>query len=422
MSETIPVKQPERNELDGALLHVDQALTRILAMTVPVTETEHLAIRDALGRILATEIVSPINVPNYANSAMDGYAVRADDLPTATPQAQLSVIGTSWAGTPFNGAVTSGQCVRIMTGAKMPAGADTVIMQEQVQRQDDRITIGTGHCAGQNVRHPGEDIAEGKTVLAAGQSIGPAELGLLASLGIAQVKTVRRLRVAFFSTGDELQPVGSKLEEGQIYDSNRYTLHGMLTQLGVELIDMGVVRDDPEAIEAAFLQASQQADAIITSGGVSVGEADFVKATLDKLGKVDFWRIAMKPGKPLAIGKVKQAMFFGLPGNPVSVMATFYLFAMPALRAMMGQTPSPPLRIKAATLHTLKKAPGRMDFQRGLLSNDNGRLVVDATGMQASHILSGMSRANCFIVLPLEAGNIDAGSEVDVIPFRGLVG
>ena len=422
MSETIPVKQPERNELDGALLHVDQALTRILAMTVPVTETEHLAIRDALGRILATEIVSPINVPNYANSAMDGYAVRADDLPTATPQAQLSVIGTSWAGTPFNGAVTSGQCVRIMTGAKMPAGADTVIMQEQVQRQDDRITIGTGHCAGQNVRHPGEDIAEGKTVLAAGQSIGPAELGLLASLGIAQVKTVRRLRVAFFSTGDELQPVGSKLEEGQIYDSNRYTLHGMLTQLGVELIDMGVVRDDPEAIEAAFLQASQQADAIITSGGVSVGEADFVKATLDKLGKVDFWRIAMKPGKPLAIGKVKQAMFFGLPGNPVSVMATFYLFAMPALRAMMGQTPSPPLRIKAATLHTLKKTPGRMDFQRGLLSNDNGRLVVDATGMQASHILSGMSRANCFIVLPLEAGNIDAGSEVDVIPFRGLVG
>ena len=420
MSETIPVQHPNGNPRDTALLKVDQALARILAMTSPISDTEELAIRDALGRVLATAITSPINVPPYANSAMDGYALRADDLPLDT-QAQLDVIGTSWAGTPFSGTVMPGQCVRIMTGAKMPAGADTVIMQEQVQRQDDRITIGAGHCAGQNVRHPGEDIAEGATVLSAGQLLGPAELGLLASLGIAKVKTYRRPRVAFFSTGDELQPVGSKLEEGQIYDSNRYTLHGMLTQLGVEFIDMGVIRDDQSAIEAAFLQASQQADAIITSGGVSVGEADFVKAALDKLGKVDFWRIAMKPGKPLAIGKVNNAMFFGLPGNPVSVMATFYLFAMPALRAMMGQTPSPPLRFTALTRHALKKSPGRMDFQRGLLSNDNGRLLVDAAGMQASHILSGMSHANCFIVLPLEAGNIEAGSEVEVIPFRGLV-
>jgi molybdopterin molybdotransferase len=420
MSETIPVKQANSQEHDTSLLTVDEALKRIMALATPISETETLAIRDALDHILAEPIISPLDVPPHANSAMDGYAVRAGDLPT-TGETTLHVIGTAWAGRPFAGTIKDGQCVRIMTGANIPAGSDTVIMQEQVQRQDDTITIGSGHQAGQNVRHAGEDIAEGNAVLAAGQRIGPAELGLLASLGIAQVKTKRRLRVAFFSTGDELQPVGTKLAEGQIYDSNRYTLHGMLTQLGVEIIDMGVIRDDPTAIETAFTQAAQQADAIITSGGVSVGEADFVKATLDKLGKVDFWRIAMKPGKPLAIGKINNALFFGLPGNPVSVMATFYLFATPALRQMMGQSISPPLHVTAISKGKLKKTPGRMDFQRGQLSNENGRLVVDATGMQASHILSGMSRANCFIVLPREAGDIEAGSEVDVIPFHGII-
>lgn len=420
MSEKIPVKQPGCDEHDPSLLTVDTALTRILSLATPVPETESLAIRDGLGRILAERVISPINVPPYSNSAMDGYAVLAADVPTAGEKS-LSVIGTSWAGTPCADTVMPGQCVRIMTGAKMPAGADTVIMQEHVQRQGETITIGTGHTAGQNVRHPGDDIAQGSTVLAEGQLIGPAELGLLASLGVAWINTRRRVRVAFFSTGDELQPVGEALGEGQIYDSNRYTLHGMLTQLGVELIDMGVIRDDPTAIEAAFVRAANQADAIITSGGVSVGEADFVKSTLDKLGKVDFWRIAMKPGKPLAIGKINNAMFFGLPGNPVSVMATFYLFAMPALRKLMGQPYQAPLHFTAITKNKLKKTPGRMDFQRGVLSNDNGRLLVDATGMQASHILSGMSRANCFIVLPLEAGHIEAGSEVTVIPFHGLV-
>lgn len=419
MSKTIPVA-PGNTTQTSDLLTFDQALSRILAMASPVRETQRLALRDALGHVLAEAVTSPINVPPYANSAMDGYALRASDLPQDNHM-QLRVIGTSWAGKPFNDTVNTGECVRIMTGAKMPAGADTVIMQEQVQRQDDRISIGGGHCAGQNVRHPGEDIAAGQTVLTVGQRIGPAELGLLASLGIGEVNTTRRVRVAFFSTGDELRPVGTPLDEGQIYDSNRYTLYGMLSQLGVQIIDLGVIRDDPAAIEAAFVQASQQADAIITSGGVSVGEADFVKATLDKLGQVDFWRIAMKPGKPLAVGKINQAMFFGLPGNPVSVMATFYLFALPALRIMMGQPVTPPLTLTAICQHTLKKTPGRMDFQRGVLSNDNGRLMVDAAGMQASHILSGMSRANCFIVLPRESGNIEAGSEVTVMPFYGLL-
>lgn len=417
MSEKRPV---DCDTPDPSLLTVEQAQARAMDLATPVSQSETLAIRDALGRVLAEAIVSPLNVPAYANSAMDGYALIAADLP-ATGEASLKVIGTAYAGNPFAGAAKRGECVRIMTGAKMPEGTDTVIMQEHAQRQDDSITIEPGHRAGQNVRHPGEDIATGAEVLAAGQRIGPAELGLLASLGIAQVNARRRLRVAFFSTGDELRPVGTPLEEGQIYDSNRYTLHGMLTQLGVEIIDMGVIRDDPDAVEAAFHDAANQADAVITSGGVSVGEADFVKATLDKLGQVDFWRVAMKPGKPLALGKLRQALFFGLPGNPVSVMATFYLFAMPALRKMMGETPIPPITVNAITRQPLKKRPGRVDFQRGVLSNDNGQLLVDAAGMQASHILSGMSRANCFIVLPAETSNIEAGSEVRVLPFHGLM-
>jgi len=408
MSNAIP-PPPAGDEYDPSLLSVDQAQSRIMALATPTAQTQTLPIREALGHVIAEPVISPINVPSDANSAMDGYAVRGDDLPTGD-QTTLDVIGTSWAGKPFEGMANRGQCVRIMTGAKIPAGTDTVIMQEHVQRHDDRIDIGSGHSVGQNVRHPGEDIAEGSHVLQPGQFVGPAELGLLASLGIAEVTVNRRLRVAFFSTGDELKPVGTKLEAGQIYDSNRYTLYGMLNQSGVEILDMGVIPDDPE-----------QADAVITSGGVSVGEADFTKKTLDKLGQVDFWRIAMKPGKPLAIGKINQALFFGLPGNPVSVMATFYLFVAPALCQMMGQTRVPPLTVKAICEQGLKKRPGRMDFQRGIVRNEQGRLLVSAAGMQASHILSGMSQANCFIVLPLETGNIEAGSEVDVMPFHGLI-
>lgn len=420
MSDTKPVNSPSCDEYDASLLTVETAQQRILQLAQPIGGVERVAIRSAQGRILAEPIISPINVPPHANSAMDGYAISAADLKGNAPL-QLSVIGTAWAGQPFTGTVKPGQCVRIMTGAKLPAGADTVIMQEHVQREDDTIHIGSEHTAGQNVRHPGEDIAHGSTVLAPGKRIGAAELGLLASLGFPEVSVRRRVRVAFFSTGDELRAVGETLAEGQIYDSNRYTLYGMLAQLGVEVLDMGVIRDDRTAIERAFSDAAANADAVITSGGVSVGEADFVKSTLDKLGKVEFWRIAMKPGKPLAIGKINNAMFFGLPGNPVSVMATFYLFAMPALRAMMGQTVTPPLMVRALTQSKLKKRPGRMDFQRGILGNENGQLVVQAGGMQASHILSGMSRANCFIVLPLDSGDIETGEEVEVLPFYGLL-
>jgi molybdopterin molybdotransferase len=402
-------------------LSVDQALARIREGLTPVQGFEQLAIRSALGRILAEDVRSPINVPPYSNSAMDGYAVRSADLP-AEGEIALTRVGTSFAGEPFDGEVGAGQTVRIMTGAMMPAGADTVIMQEHTTADGERVRIGSGHEAGQNVRHPGEDIAEGQVILAKGKTLNPAELGLLASLGIPEVRVQRRLRVAFFSTGDELRSLGEPLEEGQIYDSNRYTIFGMLTRLGAEIIDMGVVRDRREDIAEAFEQAAEVADVVITSGGVSVGDADFVKEMLDKLGRVNFWKIAMKPGKPLAFGQLKNAVFFGLPGNPVSVMATFYQIVQPALRVLTGAAQTQSLRLKVPCATTLKKSPGRQDFQRGILeTNEAGELVVRTTGNQGSHVLSSMSQANCFIILPAESGSLEAGEIVEVEPFAGLV-
>jgi len=412
-------------EPDPSLLSVEQVHQQLEQLSKPIDGIERLAIRSALGRVLAEDIISPINVPPYANSAMDGYALNISDLKSTDLKSKtdisLTVIGTSFAGEPFTGKVQAGQCIRIMTGAKIADGTDSVIMQEQVKRSGDIITIGQGHCAGQNVRYPGEDMKQGSVVLTTGKAIGAAELGLLASIGYPEVNVKRKLRVAFFSTGDELRSVGEPLEDGQIYDSNRYTIFGMLKKLGVELIDMGVIADDEQAIETAFQNAADIADAIITSGGVSVGEADYVKITLDKIGKVDFWRVAMKPGKPLALGKINNAMFFGLPGNPVSVMATFYLFALPTLRHMMGQIYQQPLTVTAITKSAIKKHPGRTDYQRAIATNENGKLMVDTTGMQASHILSGMSQANCFAVIAKDSGAIAAGEEVDVILFDGLV-
>ncbi|MFO7604137.1 MAG: molybdopterin molybdotransferase MoeA [Gammaproteobacteria bacterium] len=419
MSNTIPT--PPCDEFDPDNLNVEQARARMLASVAAVVGIERLALRDALDRVLAADVISPINVPPYANSAMDGYAVVGSDLPSDDEKA-LTLIGAAFAGAPFEGEVKTGKCIRIMTGAPLPTGADTVIMQEHVRAEDTTITLGPGHSQGQNVRHIGEDLRAGKPVLSAGKKIGPAELGLLASLGTPEVSVYRKLRVVFFSTGDELRSVGEPLGEGQIYDSNRYTLYGMLKRLHVEVIDMGVIPDQRAAVEQAFIEAAAIGDAIITSGGVSVGEADFVKDTLAKLGSVDFWKINMKPGKPLAFGKIGQAVFFGLPGNPVSVMATFYQFALPTLKAMMGQSQTVPVSMKVPCKSLLKKRPGRTDFQRGILAyDDQGQLLVDGAGMQASHVLSGMSRANCFIVLPLEAGNVEAGSLVEVQPFEGLV-
>lgn len=402
------------------LLPVADAQQRILSSLTPVSGSVRLGLREALGRVLSQGVRSPLDVPPCANSAMDGYAVRHADF--TDDGAALKMIGTALAGHPFSGRIEAGQCVRIMTGAKLPAGADTVVMQEETQAQGDTLHFNKQPRQGANVRLPGEDIRQGQDVLPAGRLLTPADLGLLASLGIAEVSARRRLRVAFFSTGDELRSLGQPLEEGQIYDSNRYTLHGMLSRLDVELIDMGVIADRREDIAQAFSEAAQMADVLITSGGVSVGEADYVKETLDRIGQVEFWKIAMKPGKPLAFGRLGDTVFFGLPGNPVSSMATFYQIVQPALRALAGQPPTPALHLRVPCTTALKKSPGRADYQRGVLEYDaDGQLCVRSTGPQGSHILSSMSQANCFIILPAEGASLPAGSLVEVQPFAGLI-
>ncbi len=410
------------DDCDPNSMSVQKARTFIRTFLQPVKGVERVALRAALGRVLAAEVVSPMQVPAHDNSAMDGYAVRSTDL-SADGEVSLQLVGTAFAGTLFDGTVGPGECVRIMTGGKIPAGADTVVIQEQVQAEGETVRIGTGPRRGQNLRRAGEDIEIGQPVLRPGTWIRPADLGLVASLGIAELAVYRRLRVAFFSTGDELRSIGTPLEEGQIYDSNRYTIYGMLTRLGCEVIDMGVVRDDPELLERAFREAAAMADVIVTSGGVSGGEADFTKDLLDRLGEVLFWKIAMKPGRPLAYGKVGNAQFFGLPGNPVSVMVTFYEFVRDALLVLMGRTDFAPLpTLQVPCVSALKKAPGRTEFQRGVLFQDEaGSWKVRVTGDQGSGILRSMSEANCFIVLRESQGSVAPGTLVEVQLMEGLI-
>jgi molybdopterin molybdotransferase len=410
------------DDFDPDTLSAEQAEHRIEALIRPVGGCEKVAVRSALNRTLAEDLYSTVNVPAHTNSAMDGYAVRSSDLPADDSTTTLTVIGTAWAGRPYNGCAQENQCVRIMTGAKMPDGTDTVIMQEQVECTNGMIRIGPGHKPGQNVRRAGEDLSIGEAAVPAGKKISPAELGLFASLGIAEIKLARRLRVAFFSTGDELRSIGEPLAEGEIYDSNRYTLHGMLARLNVESLDMGVIADQRDAISEAFQHAASMADVVITTGGVSVGEADFVREILAETGTVDFWKLAIKPGRPLAFGTLNDALFFGLPGNPVAVMVTFYEFVQPALRRMMGQSDVRPARFKVPCQSRLRKRPGRMEFQRGVLKvADNGSLSVSRTGAQGSGMLSSMSTANCFIILPTVSGDVEPGDSVCVEPFEGLV-
>ena len=416
-------KQPScEDELNTGLLTVAEAQVRILGGVSAIKESETLPVRDALDRVLAEDIVSTINVPSHTNSAMDGYAVRAADLADDGVR-EFPVPGTSWAGRPWLTPIEPGQAVQIMTGGMMPEGADTVVMQEQVERDGDTVRIGTGHTQGQNVRAAGEDVAVGQTVLAAGKRLTTADIGVLASLGLAEVSVRRRLKVAFFSTGDELRSVGEPLGPGEIYDSNRYTLYGMLKKLDVEINDMGVVRDRRDLIEQAFIEAAASADAIITSGGVSVGEADFVKETLEKLGSMSFWKIAMKPGRPVTFGHINDAVFFGLPGNPVSVMVTFFQFVRPALVKMTGEIGAPgACTVRARTTTALRKRPGRFEFQRGVLQQSGpGEFTVRSAGAQGSGILRSMSEANCFIMLEPDNTSIEAGEEVTVQPFQNLI-
>jgi molybdopterin molybdotransferase len=412
------------DDYDPNSMPVAKARELIRTFLKPVTAVERVPVRSALGRVLAEDIVSPLAVPGHDNSAMDGYAVRFADL-RVDGETMLKRVGESFAGKPWHGAIGVGECVRIFTGGVMPQGADSVVMQERTSEAAGRVQIAPGALtkAGQNRRFAGEDLKAGQVVFRAGQRMHPAELGMIASLGIGEVGVYRRLRVAFFSTGDELKSVGSALAAGEIYDSNRYTLYGMLTRLGCDLIDMGVVADAPEKVEQAFVTAAQCADVVITSGGVSVGEADYVKQLLDKLGEVVFWKIAMKPGRPLAYGKIGTAHFFGLPGNPVAVMITFYQFVRDALLIMQGQSEIAPLpTFKVPLSAPIRKMPGRTEFQRGILMPDGkGGFTVRTTGDQGSGILSSMSRANCFIVLDSDTGNVAAGELVSVQLLEGLL-
>ena len=410
------------DDYDPNSMPVDKARALIARFLAPVSAKERLHVRAALNRVLAEDVISPLDVPAHDNSAMDGYAVRFADLKNEG-ETQLRICGTAFAGAPYSGAVAPGECVRIMTGGVMPRGTDTIVMQEHAKAAEGSVTIGSGHRKAQHVRRAGEDLAQGQLALKAGTPIRPADIGLVASLGIPEVTVYRKLRVAFFSTGDELVSIGTVLQEGQIYDSNRYTLYGMLQRLGCEAIDMGVVRDDPRLLETAFRQAAENADVVITSGGVSVGEADFVKELLNRLGEVVFWKIAMKPGRPLAYGKVGNAHFFGLPGNPVSVMVTFYQFVRDALLTLSGCHPVVPMAtFKVPCTSALKKAPGRTEFQRGILTRaSDGTWSVRVTGEQGSGILRSMSEANCFIILPTEQGNVAPGALVDVQVMEGVV-
>jgi molybdopterin molybdotransferase len=414
---------------DPQALSADAVNDFLARLVAPVAGTEQVGIFDVLGRVLAQDIVSPVSVPPHDNSAMDGFAFDGSRLDADAPL-ELEVVGTALAGKAWPGTVGPGQCVKIMTGAIMPAGLDTVVPQEFTQPAgDNRIRIPPKLLQpGDNRRLKGEDLREGEPALRRGYRLTPAACGLVASLGMASVPVMRRLRVAYFSTGDEILSLGDRPREGAVYDSNRYTVFGLLTRLGCEVVDLGVVRDDPALLEAAFTQAAQVADAIITSGGVSVGEADYTKAMMKKLGDVAFWKIAMRPGRPMAVGRIpstssgQAAVLFGLPGNPVAVMVTFLAFVRPALLRMMGCASAPPPLLRARSEEAIRKKAGRTEYQRGVVTTGaDGSLQVRITGSQGSGVLSSMVQANGLIVLHHGQGNVAAGELVDVMMFDGVI-
>ncbi len=420
---------PEQHQCCGGpasdLLPVEQGREQILRSVEPLIQTQQLDVRHGFGRVLAQDVISPINVPAYDNSAMDGYAVRSSDLNNDGDN-RLQVIGNVLAGHPFDDEIAPGQCVKIMTGAKVPDGLDTVIIKEVCHCQDSDgdlyVQFPAGAKPGQNRRFAGEDLALDAVAIPAGTRLGAAELGMIASLGQAEACVYRKPRVAYFSTGDEIRSLGQPLQAGQIYDSNRYTVTAMLRSMDIEVIDLGVIADQPEAIEQAFLQASAQADIVLSSGGVSLGEADYVKDCLDKLGQVGFWRLAIKPGRPLAFGHVGKALFFGLPGNPVAVMVSFLQFVKPALRKLSGESHWLPQSCQLPSRDHIRKKPGRTEFIRAIIETDSAGLPqVYSSGQQGSGILTSMSRANCLIVLSDSQGDVAAGELVRVQPFEGIL-
>ena len=410
----------DTNELGS--LSAQQALNNMLQAIDEKAGDELVPLTEAVDRILAEPIRSTIDVPAHRNSAVDGYAIMQDDLAKADQLSSLLVIGQVVAGHPEHSPLQLGQAIQIMTGAKMPNNADTVIMQEHVKRDGQTICFDARHRAGQNVRQAGEDIQRGEVVLAAGIKLSPAQIGLIASLGRAEIRVKAALSVALFSTGDEILNIGEAPREACIYDSNRYSLSAALRKLGCKVLDMGIIPDHPEQLREAFQLAAANADIIFTSGGVSVGEADYTKQILAETGQVDFWKVAIKPGRPIAFGHIDEAVFFGLPGNPVAVMVTFYQFALPCLEKLMGLSQPllhPSIEVKCS--QPIAKRVGRTEIQRGILSQQlDGSWQVKTAGKQGSGILRSMSEANAFIILQHERGPVKAGEYVTVQSFSGL--
>ena len=406
------------------LMSIETALTKMQTELTNVCQSITLPLPQALGYVLADDILSPLNVPSFNNSAMDGYALSQADLQNCSYEQPvvLKQVGRALAGAPYMGKIPSGCCVRIMTGAVLPAGVDTVVMQEQVSALDEQITFTHIPKYGENVRLVGEDIKDGQCVLKQGHQLTPRDIPLLASLGLQSIDVFRKLKVAVLSSGDELKSLGEPLSTGELYDSNRYSMIALLSRLNVEVIDLGIIRDDKSALREAFACADQQADVVISSGGVSVGEADFIKDILAELGTVSFWKLAIKPGKPFAFGRLPDSVFFGLPGNPVSALVTLYQLAVPAMEKLSGVIAKSPMRFTAIMQDDIRKKAGRTDFQRGLyFVNKAGQIVVQSTGKQGSGIFSSMSQSNCFIVLEHERGNVKTGEGVTIEPYTHLL-
>ncbi|AVH26120.1 bifunctional molybdopterin-guanine dinucleotide biosynthesis adaptor protein MobB/molybdopterin molybdotransferase MoeA [Vibrio diabolicus] len=405
--------------LSPAFLSVVQGQEKILSLVNTVSEIEACKIENAYGRVLAEHIISPVNVPQYTNSAMDGYAIRSDDVDRDSYQ----VVAEVMAGHAYDQPLEVGQAVKIMTGAPTPLNGDTVVMREQASPEGDKVTFNSSNIkAGQNVRQAGEDLAIGSDVFTAGTRLASPEMGMIASLGFGEANVFRKLKVAVFSTGDEVQAPGTEQKANSIYDSNRFTIMGMLEKLGCEILDFGILEDNEQLMIEALENASAQADVVMTSGGVSVGDADYIKLALDKLGQIDFWRINMRPGRPLAFGQINNKPFFGLPGNPVAVMVSFINFVEPALRKMQGEQGRKPLKVNAIATENLRSRQGRTEFSRGIYElDDTGRLTVRTTGKQGSGILRSMSEANCLIEISPAIDTVKAGESVTIIPLQGRI-
>ncbi|UUM31743.1 bifunctional molybdopterin-guanine dinucleotide biosynthesis adaptor protein MobB/molybdopterin molybdotransferase MoeA [Vibrio japonicus] len=405
--------------LSPAFLSVEQGVAKILSLVGTVEETEECAVEAAYGRVLSDNVVSPVNVPQYTNSAMDGYAIRSDDLQRET----YKVVAEVMAGHAYDSPLQLGEAVKIMTGAPTPEHGDTVVMREQATTTGDTVTFnGVNIKPGQNVRQAGEDLAIGSSVFNKGQRLSSAEMGMIASLGFDECSVFRQLKVAVFSTGDEVQAPGTPQKVNSIYDSNRFTIIGLLEKLGCDILDFGILEDNEEMMIQALQDASEQADVVLTSGGVSVGDADYIKLALEKLGQIDFWRINMRPGRPLAFGQINGKPFFGLPGNPVAVMVSFINFVEPALRQMQGEEGWRPLKVNAVACENLRSRQGRTEFTRGIYELDtNGQLTVRTTGKQGSGILRSMSEANCLIEISPAVDTVKSGESVTIIPLQGRI-